>query len=151
MSDQATAAQFRYSGPITVTHLNTRKEGDEDDKVLSVDVKFEARMSSGEVFGRFAPELHHDLFTDIGAVRNAMLGPITFAHQLEHYRIASDLATFTGCRLRKFSAQPADTWAATVTFTASFQPMASEVARLAEYLADEITVTIEPENGELDL
>lgn len=40
MSDQATAAQFRYSGPITVTHLNTRKEGDEDDKVLSVDVKF---------------------------------------------------------------------------------------------------------------
>ena len=44
MSDQATAAQFRYSGPITVTHLNTRKEGDEDDKVLSVDVKFEARM-----------------------------------------------------------------------------------------------------------
>lgn len=83
MSDQATAAQFRYSGPITVTHLNTRKEGDEDDKVLSVDVKFEARMSSGEVFGRFAPELHHDLFTDIGAVRNAMLGPITFAHQLE--------------------------------------------------------------------
>lgn len=79
MSDQATAAQFRYSGPITVTHLNTRKEGDEDDKVLSVDVKFEARMSSGEVFGGFAPELHHDLFTDIGAVRNAMLGPITFA------------------------------------------------------------------------
>ena len=107
MSDQATAAQFRYSGPITVTHLNTRKEGDEDDKVLSVDVKFEARMSSGEVFGRFAPELRHDLFTDIGAVRNAMLGPITFAHQLEHYRIASDLATFTGCRLRKFSARPA--------------------------------------------
>lgn len=146
-----TAAKFRFNGPATVLHLNTRKTGDEDDRVLSVDVKFSAKMTSRDIIGKFAPELHDALFTDIGAARNEMLGPLTFAHELAHYRITSDLATFTGCTIRKFSVEPADVFAAVVTFVAAFQPSSTDVAKLAEYLTDEIEITIEPENGELDL
>ncbi len=143
--------KFRYSGPVSIEHLNTRKTGDEDDRVLAVDVKMRATMSAAESLGRFAPELADALFTDIGAVSNLMLGPITFAHELEHYRIDSDAGRFTGCRLRKFSVTPKDGRETIVTFTASFEPTADEFARLAEDLADEIDVTIQPEDGELDL
>lgn len=143
--------KFRYSGPVRITHLKTRKEGGEDeDKVLAVDIKLEAKMPAELILGRFFPEVQEAIFTDIGAVRQPMLGPLAFLHELENYQIDCDAAVLTSCRLRKFAVQPRDGRETTVTFVASFKPSADEVARLAEYLVDEIHARIEPEDGELE-
>lgn len=42
---------FSYKGSATIKHLNVRKEGEEDDRELAVDVKFEHEGKTVAVFG----------------------------------------------------------------------------------------------------
>lgn len=41
--ERGMSGKFRFSGKAEIQHLNTRKEGPEDDKELAVDVKFSVR------------------------------------------------------------------------------------------------------------
>lgn len=141
--------KFRFKGFAEILHLNTRKHGDED-KVLAVDVKFQTETDA-EMLDTFEPALRQAVFTDVGAVRNIQLGPLTFTHEMEHYRLEFFGSTMVGCKVKKFSLEPKDTNRIVLTFQVSFQPSGDEVAKLAEYLQDAVEIVIEPEDGELDL
>lgn len=142
--------KFRFNGQAIILHLNTRKEGQEEDKELAVDVKMQA-LCGVEVCEYFEPELPGFLFLEGGAVRNVMMAPISFTHELEDYRIDAVGSTFHGVKVKKFTLEPVDGSQIRLTFSISFKPSGDEVARMAEYLQDEIDIEVNPSSEELDL
>lgn len=144
--------QFAFKGNGEIVHLNTRKEGNEEDgKVLALDVKLRIK-SDKNIFDNFqASELKDALWNEIGAVNNLFIEPISIGYTLRNYRIELASEQFFDVTLKKFTFQPKDGNDVVATFTASFSPTSTEVARIAEYLQDEVSLTIEPSNEELDL
>ena len=143
--------QFRYTGFAEIIHLNTRKEGGEDDKELALDVKFQTRTDS-QVCYFFEPMLEMFFFLpETGAVRNKFISPISFSHELNHYRLKVMNMLFTGVKVKKISLQPADGKKVDITFLASFKPSSTNVAMLAEFLMESIHIDLGPENSELEL
>lgn len=143
------SGKFQFTGRVNLLHLNARKEGPDDVKELAVDVKMNTLTDAG-VADFFEPELGGFMFIEGGAVRNMMMGAMTFANELEHYRLEAMGSTFHGVKVKKFSLAPRDGRLIDFTFSVSFKPSGDEVARLAEYLQDEIDVTLTPSSEELD-
>lgn len=142
--------KFRYSGFAEILHLNTRKEGGQDDKELAIDVKFQARTDA-LVCGYFDEMLEFLFFLpDTGAVRNLFLAPVTFTNELMHYRLEAMNRNFTGVKIKKVTFQPVDGRKVDMTFQASMKPTGIDVAKLAEFLQEGIDITIAPENEELE-
>ncbi len=141
-------SKFRFQGRASITHLNTRKEGPDDDKELAVDVKLQA-LCPMTVADYFEPELNYLLFMEGGAVRNVMMGPVSFSHELEGYRLDAVGGTFHGVKVKKFTLEPVDGSQIRLTFSISFKPSGDEVARMAEYLQDEIEIALNPSTEEL--
>ncbi len=144
------AGKFRLHAHATVTHINARKEGPDDDKVLAVDVKLQTLLDF-DILNFFEPALAAFLYLQGGAVRNTLMGPITFTHELEHYRLDIAGGSHFGTKVKKFSIEPRDSYKVLLTFLVSFKPSGDEVAQIAEYLQDDLLVSLEPENEELDL
>lgn len=141
--------KLRLATQATIGHLNTRKEGPDDDKELACDLKLTATVGASAI-EFFDEMLSTALYTPEGMVRNPMMGAIPFLHELEDYRIAINGVEQTGVRVKKFTLQPKDSWQLLLTFSVSFKPTGSEVATLAEFLQDEVDVTLEPSSEELD-
>ncbi len=140
--------KFKFAGPAEILHINARKTGDKDDKVLAVDIKLRAKCPAAKM-GFFEPELIGALWLDSGAARNIMLGPIPFLHELEHYSAEFLGHRIGGCTVKKFAIEAKDGREMLLTFQVSFEPSADEVAKLAEFLQEEITIALSPENGDL--
>lgn len=143
-------SKFRYYGPAEILHINARKEGPDDEKELAVDVKLKCSIES-DALRYFDEMLAELLYLDSGAVRNIMMGPITFLHEIEHYRLDAFGLMFTDVKVKKFSIEPKDGRRASLTFQISFKPSGNEVAELAEYLQDDVDIVLEPATNELDL
>lgn len=142
--------KFKFSGLASVLHLNARKEGPNDEKELALDVKMEA-VTGAEVADFFEPTLSGFMFLEGGAVRNPLMGAVTFGNELEHYRLEAMGGVFQGVKVKKFSLEPKDGNQVRLTFSLSFKPSGTEVAKLAEYLQDAIEIDLQPANDELDL
>lgn len=147
--------KFKYFGDAYVLHINPRKEGNED-KELAVDVKLQVIMSVYDV-EMFDDELPKLLFKSDRSLRNKMLGPITFLHEMKGYRIAILGHVSHDVKLKKFSIAPVEkivpgnSCDVFVTFQASFKPTGNEVACLAEYLQEgTLHLEIEPSDGEFE-
>lgn len=143
-------SKFRFAGQAEILHINARKEGPDDDKQLAVDLKLSATATESALY-YFDDQLALFLYTDIGAVRNTMLGPIPIKSELEEYRMEMMGSTHYGVKVKKFSLEPKDDRQVVITFQVSFKPSGDEVAQLAEYLQDAIDIVLEPANDELDL
>lgn len=149
-------SKFKYRGPVEVLHVNARKEGDEEDRALAVDVKVRATTDRAVldyfdpfVEGDTGPRLAAALFLDSGAVRNTLMGPITFENRLEHYALDIFDERMVGCRVKKFSLLPADVNQIVLTFQISFAPTGDVMAKIAEFLQEDIEIELRPEDGEL--
>jgi len=140
--------KFQYSGKVQVLHLNTRKEGPDDEKSLAVDVKVKA-ITSADVLTHFDENMIDFLFTDMGAVRNQMIGEIPMRHSLEDYRMDFSHSNHFGVKVKKFLLDPMDGYQVGVTFQITFQPSSIEIAQIAEFLHEEIFVSLQPANDEL--
>lgn len=149
--DPGPSGQWIYSGHASIEHLNMRKVGDDEARELAVDVKLEIKADATALLCFADATMLAALFLPGGAVRNTMLGPVTFSNQLKNYRIEAVGSVFTGVTLRKFAITTKDGYRLSITLTASFAPSADETTRLAEYLDDEVLVRIEPETIGLPL
>jgi len=141
--------KFHFMGKATILHLNTRKEGPEDNQELALDLKFKA-VADLHIMSFFDELLANFVFFSNGAVRNKIMGPITYGHELESYRLDMVGSTFTGVRVKKFSLEPKDGFKVWITFSVSFKPSGDEVARVAEFLQDEIDLSLMSGDSELD-
>ncbi|WP_298016812.1 hypothetical protein [uncultured Castellaniella sp.] len=140
--------KFTYSGPAEIRHLNCRKEGPEEEKVLTVDVKFLCTTNAA-MFDFFDDALRFALYTDAGAVKNPALQPIGFSTTVMNCDLTILGRRYGSVEVSKFSLKPKDGHLVEMTFGISIQPMADEVAQLAEFVADEVDILIEPQ-PELD-
>ena len=144
-------SKFRFKGMAQIAHLNTRKEGPDDEKELAVDVKLQLRADHG-ICQFFDEQLVEFLwFSDAaGAVRNPLMSPIGYDTELRDYRVDCAGTSHHGAKVKKFVITPRDGRLVQLSLQVSFKPTSNEVGVLAEYLQDEFEIVIEPETEELD-
>lgn len=135
---------FKFSGLATIAHINPRKEGPEDDKALAVDIKLKGTMDSG-AWNFFHEGLVPVLYTDVGAAKNTMMESIGFAHAVRNCTMTILERTFHGVEVKGFKLRPVDTWRAEIVFSATITPDGDDIGLLAEYLQEEVQVSIEPQ------
>ena len=140
--------KFQYSGPVTIKHLNTRKEGEEGAEALTLDLKLRAVVDKSAI-NCFDDQIADPLFTDIGAVKNPMMGPITFDAKFKDYQLNIGGLFYSNVSLKKFVFEAKDVFSFVMSFTASFQPSGNEVGTLAEYLQDELEISLESATSDL--
>lgn len=146
------SGKFKYKGRAEILHLNTRKEGDDDELYLAADVKFFIKQVPLAGVLCFDEMLGDFCFLPGGAVRNVRIGPLHITGLMRHYSLTiGGRITNTGVDVKKLSIEPHDGGVFSVSLTASIQPTADEVAILAEYLKDEVDIDLAPTDGELDL
>lgn len=142
--------KFRFKGVVSIKHLNTRKEGADEEQKLCVDLKLNA-LTDQTVFHFFDDQLPYALWLPgTFAKRNLQLGALSFGHEHADYRMECCGSTHHGVKVKKFSLDIMDGGRVNLTFSVSFEPSGTEVATLAEYLADDIEIVLEPANEELD-
>lgn len=140
--------KFSYKGKAEIRHLNVRKEGPDEEKVLAIDIKFQC-VTGADVIDFFHEGLKAVLFTDVGAVKNMMLKPLAFYNTVMNCDLEVIGQRFGGIEVGKFTLAPKDGNQVTMTFSLSIQPSGDEVARFSEFVMDEIDISIQPQ-PELD-
>ena len=148
MTEQTTAPRplFRVSSMATIKHLNVRKEGPDDEKILAVDVKMEMKGIDRRLCSYFDDALEAFLWrgdTDALIVRSAFLSPVVYLHTISGAQVKIGRHTYMDCEVKKFGIQPQDGGVITLICSVSLNPSASEVSDLAKLVQDEERVEID--------
>lgn len=147
MQDQATQRPpFKVNGAATIKHLNVRKEGPEDDKILAVDIKLEIKGVDRRLCAYFDDALEAFLWrgdTDALIMRNGYLEPVKYANSITGATANIAGQTFYGCDLSKFAIDPRDGGVFTLVMSVTAYPNSEEVAQLAKGVQDETRIEIE--------
>lgn len=148
MTDTQNTARppFKVAGIASIKHLNVRKEGPEDDKILAVDVKLEIKNVDRRLCGYFDDALEAFLWrgdTDALIARNLYLAPVAYGNEINSATVKIGGQTFIGCDVKKFTLMPRDGGVMTLTCSVAVYPSASDVSDLAKRVQDEDHVEIE--------
>jgi hypothetical protein len=141
---------FAFSGRATIQHLNIRKEGPDDEKILAVDVKLSGKADGLRLCPFFDAGLFDFLFDEAGIARNVMLEPIGFSNVIEGAELQIAGIDFDGAKLSKFKVSPKDGGVVVLTFSAAISPEGSDVAIISEYVADDVDVVARMAPGLFD-
>lgn len=137
---------FKLRGNASVNHLNVRKEGPDDEKILACDVKIEIKNIPGGICRYFDDSLEEFLWrgeTNAKIVRNAFLGPVAYLHTITGATAELGMGRFFGCEVKKFAMEPKDGFVVNLTCTVTLYPSADEVSGLAKLVQDEALVILE--------
>lgn len=135
-------SSFEYRGQAEIKHFNARKEGPDEEKTLALDLKLTAKTGSAAL-SFFDDGLEGFLFLpDTGAVRNQMLEPLKYKHEVQDCELEVAGCRFHGVRVSKFQIEPVDGFQIQLTWQCSFQPSKDECAVLAELLQEEVDVHV---------
>lgn len=151
MTEEVKRPPFKVSGNATIKHLNVRKEGPEDDKILAVDVKLEIGQVDRRLCAYFDDALEAFLWrgdTNALIARNMWLVPVAYSHEVKSANVQIAGIDFIGCEVKKFSMQPRDGGVMTLALSVSIYPSSNDVSQLARFVQDEVAVSIE---GQPDL
>jgi hypothetical protein len=141
---------FKLSGTATIKHLNVRKEGDDDNKILAVDIKMEVSKVDYRLCGFFDDALASFLWrgdTESMIARNTKLAPVAYDHEVKLANIDIDGMSFVG-DAKKFQMQAKDGGVMTLTLSVTVTPSQHEVAKLAKLVQEGCRLSIE---GQPDL
>lgn len=141
---------FKLTGIATIKHLNVRKEGPDDEKILAVDVKLAFEKIDRAILAYFEPDGALPVFlwrgdpaADALIVRNAFLSPLSYAHDIGGASVKIDGGWFPGSDVKKFAILPRDGGTVDITCSVSIFPSSNEVADLAKNVQDGARVEIE--------
>jgi hypothetical protein len=137
---------FKVSGTASIKHLNVRKEGPEDDKILACDLKLEIKNVDRRLCGYFDEALETFLWrgeTDALIARNAFLAPVAYGNEVTSANVRIGSNSFVGCDVKKFAIEPRDGGVITLTCSVSVYPSTNDVSDLAKLVQDEASVSIE--------
>jgi len=137
---------FKVSGLAGIKHLNVRKEGPDDEKILAVDVKLEFKGVDRRLCAFFDEALEAFLWrgnTDALIARNVYMHPVAYANEITGASVTIGKHSYMGCDVKKFSIAPNDGGVFTLSCSVSLNPSASEVSDLAKMVQDDASVTIE--------
>ena len=142
---QAPRPAFKVSGLATIKHLNVRKEGPEDEKILAVDVKLEIKGVDRRLCGFFDEALEAFLWrgnTNALIMRNAYLTPVQYAVEVKA-TVTIGAHEYPGCEVKRFALDPRDGGVMTLTCSVSVYPNSADVSDLAKLVQDDAHVSIE--------
>jgi hypothetical protein len=150
-SDQGLTASpprppFKVSGVATIKHLNVRKEGPEDERILAVDVKLEIKHIDRRLCAYFDEALEAFLWrgeSDALIARNTFLAPVSYGNEISSANVRIGMDSFVGCDVRKFSMEPQDGGVMTLACSVALYPSTSDVSSLAKLVQEETSVSIE--------
>jgi hypothetical protein len=137
---------FKVGGVATIKHLNVRKEGPDDEKILAVDVKLEIKQVPRALCAYFDDALEAFLWrgdTDALIVRNLHLAPVAYGNVIAGAVVNIGKQCFVGCDVKKFAIEPRDGGVMTLTCSVALYPSSGEIADLAKLVQDEDHVSIE--------
>jgi hypothetical protein len=137
---------FKVRASASVNHLNVRKEGPEDERILACDVKIELKDLPGSICRYFDESLEDFLWrgdTDAKIVRNAFLSPVVYVHTISSAVVEIGSNRFFGCEVKKFAIEPKDGFVVNLACSVSLYPGSDEVSDLAKLVQDEAQVSIE--------
>lgn len=137
---------FKVDGFATIKHLNVRKEGPEDDKILAVDIKMERKGIDRRLCDYFDEALEEFLWrgdTDALIVRNAFMEPVKYALTIFGATAEIEGSMFYGCEVGKFAIRPRDGGVIDLVFSVTAYPSSDEVAMLAKRVQDDVLVDIQ--------
>jgi len=141
--------KFRFNNKATLAHINTRKEGDENNKELALDLKFTSRVNS-EILTFFGDGLGEFLFLPDGEPRYKLMDDVGFSYELKSYVLTLMEQEYYGVTVKKFKASAVAGGMVDLTFSISFKPTSAIVATLAEFLDEMIDVSLAPADRELE-
>lgn len=137
---------FRLAGVATIKHLNVRKEGPEDEKVLAVDIKLEFSKIDRLICDYFDDALSAFLWrheTSGLIARNAFMNPVSYMNEVTSASVTIEGHQFFGCEVKKFAITPRDGGQVDLVCSVSIYPSSTDVADLAKRVQDGATVLIE--------
>lgn len=149
---ETTRPPFLLGGKADIKHLNVRKEGPDDAKVLAVDVKLLVKkVDARDLCLYFEPHLLVFLWLDelrdgkLGLFRrNAWMEPIGFLHQLRDGFGSIAGVDFRGFEIKSITIEPLDGGRANIGCSVCLhEPDPSDVAVLAGAVQDEVFVRLE--------
>ena len=141
-----TRPAFKLSGHASIKHLNVRKEGPDDEKILAVDVKLEFKRIDRRLCAFFDESLEAFLWrgeTDALIARNTYLAPVTYLNSVLGANVEIDGRQYHGVDVKKFSICPEDGGVITLGCTITVNPNSSDVSELARSVQDDVHVSIE--------
>jgi hypothetical protein len=141
--------KFKLNTRAELVHINTRKEGNEDNKELALDLKLKTRISA-DVANFFGEGLNDFMFLADGVPRFKRMEQIGFEHELVSYCLVLNEQTYYGVSVKKFKLSPVTGSLIDLTFSISFKPTSQVVATLAEFLDEMISIELTPQNTELN-
>ncbi len=116
---------FKVSGRANVKHLNVRKEGPDDEKILAVDIKLEIKGIDRRLCAYFDDALEGFLWRgncNALIVRNAFMAPAAYSNCISDCRVEIGAGIYHGCDVKKFAIQPHDGGVITLTCAVTLQP-----------------------------
>lgn len=137
---------FKVTGIATIRHLNVRKEGPEDEKILAVDVKLHINNVDRRLCAYFDDSLEAFLWrgdTDALIARNVFLVPIAYMNEISNADVTIGQHSFSGCDVKKFQMDPRDGGVMALTCSVALYPNSGDVAELAKFVQDEVQILIE--------
>ena len=141
----------------TIKHLNIRKEGPDDDKVLAVDIKFGDAAAPMELLARIlgtddTSMVMLSFWDQDGNLRYAGMEPVTSWCVIEGCTAKIGGLVLQGVKIGKFKARLDSEFKITVEFAVSVtSPPSNAVPVLADYVQDDIRVEVTKAQEELDL
>lgn len=143
-----------------LAHFNARSEMNGEDHVPAADVKLELAIGAGDL-AMFGPELRSSWYTNDAAqkLRNPQLaGPFTWEGEIVgatmtiHHGLGgkSDLV-IQGCTVNGFKLTPQEGGTVLVAMRVQCHPNEKEAGKLYAMVQNELDVSLEPAQGELQV
>ena len=105
-------ARFRVSGQAMVKHINVRKQGFDENRILAVDIKLSFAGIDRSICGYFDPLLEDFLWRPsldgILVPRDTYLDPLTYQHHFSDGMMQVGKENFHNVEGKKFSIAPMD-------------------------------------------
>jgi hypothetical protein len=146
---------LHFIGPAKLVHINARKEGPEDDKVLACDLKF-ALTASNDLLISFHPQLRMMLFTKEGEPRFPLMGPVDWDYEFRQMRLSIDPLNldpeqhYDGVKLKKWLFAPKKGGLVDVSFQAQLNPDRNQFGIIGRMLiAESVRIYVRSANGDL--
>lgn len=146
MESKETKTLFWLSGTADIKHINVRKQGPDDVKILAVDIKLEFRKADKAICKFFDDSLESFLWrgdTNALIVRNECLAPVQYSNAVSPAAVDIAGMVFFGAEIKKFSITPNDGGIVTLCCSVSIYPTADQVAKLAKLVQDETRISLE--------
>lgn len=131
-----------------ITHLNLRKQGQDDNRVLAIDIKFTGARGTPDLLKHLlglgdAEEIKAALWDDKGMPRFPGIGYITPLNIIEGCTVAFGGVTLEGCDARKFHITPGADHLIQIDFSASaVRPPEAAMRRIPNLINEEVPVSV---------